>query len=552
VLVLPSTRADGVAMARLFGANQIAFAICHNMPQLCAAQRQGAGLLVVCEESVMAEGAELVGALREQPVWSDLPVLVLSRAVGEPLAMSAMLDELGNVSVVERPVRTSTLLSLLRSGLRARVRQYQVRAHLAQQEQAREAIRAAMESERAARGEAERAGRTKDDFLATLGHELRTPLNAVLGWTHVLRRSNGLPPDLVNGLSVIERNARAQARIIEDLLDMSSIISGKVRLNLRPLELAAVISATVESLGPALEAKGLRLEVKLDPAAAALQGDPHRLQQVLWNLLSNAIKFSGRNGRIAVVLSQRDSHLQVEVVDHGEGIDPAFLPLVFDRFRQADPSSTRRHGGLGLGLSIVKQLVELHGGSISATSAGKGKGATFRVSLPTPAAADRPLAPSTATPPKGADAAGTLAANDRRATGLDGLKVLVVDDESDARALIARLLRDCNASVATAGSAPEAMSALMQQAPDVLISDIGMPEEDGLALIRRIRTLPSPWGSVPAIALTAYARVEDRINAIHAGYQLHLAKPVEPVELVAMVQSLVRQTASAGHDLASA
>ena len=543
VLVLPPTRTDGLAMGKLFGANQINFAICQTMEQLCAAQRDGAGVLIVSEEAVMADNAAILECVRSQPVWSDLPIMVLSRSDGEQITMSALLGHLGNISVVERPVRASTLLSLVRSSLRARERQYQVREYLAQQEQAQQIIRSTMESERVARAEAERASRTKDEFLATLSHELRTPLNAVLGWTHVLSKAQGLSSDVMNGLTVIERNARAQARIIEDLLDMSSIISGKVRLNLRTLDLASVINATIESISPTLEAKGIHLHVVLDPAAGAVKGDPHRLQQVLWNLLTNAVKFTARGGHVAVILSRVDSHLQIEVADDGEGIDPLFLPLVFDRFRQADPSSTRRHGGLGLGLSIVKQLIELHGGSISAASAGKGSGSTFRITLPpvskTELPETAPIARQLAAP---AEPAAPYEIGER--TELKGVKVLVVDDERDARELLERFLHDCNATVTTASSVPEAMTALLAETPDVLISDIGMPGEDGFGLIRRIRALPDGCSTVPAIALTAYARVEDRIRSIHAGYQLHLSKPVEPVELVAMVRSLVRRPSS--------
>ena len=285
-------------------------------------------------------------------------------------------------------MRTSTLVSLVRSSLRARDRQYQVRQHLLEQERAQQIVRESVDSERAARSEAERASRMKDEFLATLSHELRTPLNAVLGWTQVMRKSRDLGKDAPDALNVIERNARAQAQIIQDLLDMSSIISGKVRLDVQRLDLASLINATIETIRPAAQAKGIRLHIVLDPMAGAVRGDPNRLQQVLWNLLTNAVKFTPKDGRIQVTLARVNSHLEVEVEDNGEGIDPDFLPHIFGRFRQADASSTRRHGGLGLGLSIVKQLVELHGGTISAKSAGRHLGATFRIALPVMVAAD--------------------------------------------------------------------------------------------------------------------------------------------------------------------
>ena len=401
-----------------------------------------------------------------------------------------------------------------------------------------------LDSERAARGEAERQSRMKDDFLATLSHELRTPLNAILGWAQILRiNSTSSAEDLAEGLATIERNARAQTQIIEDLLDMSRIISGKVRLDVQRVDLAAVVREAVATARPSADAKGIRLQMVLDPRAGLVAGDPSRLQQVLWNLLSNAIKFTPRGGRVQVVLERVNSHLEVSVVDTGEGIKPDFLPFVFDRFRQADATTTRRHGGLGLGLSIVKQLVELHGGSVRVTSAGAGQGATFTVSLPVTVIHAPPGAapeadrrhPLSASAPASLDGCVEIA----------GVKVLVVDDEPDARALLKRLLEDCRGNVLTAGSAAEALELVRTEKPDVLVCDIGMPGEDGYSLITRVRALgPEGGGQVPAAALTAYARPEDRVKAVLAGFQMHLAKPVEPAELVATVASLAGRTTS--------
>jgi len=540
VLVLPSTGADGLAMGRLFEAHRISFAICRSAPHLFQVQREGAGALIVAEEVILADPAQLLRCIQEQPVWSDLPVIVLSRSGRESTALSRMVLYLGNVSVVERPVRTSTLLSLVRSSLRARDRQYQMREYLAYQERIKTERDQLLDSERAARSEAERASRTKDEFLATLSHELRTPLHAILGWTQVLRKAPALTDDVAKGLVVIERNARSQAQIIEDLLDMSSIISGKVRLDVQQLDIASVVTSTIETVRPAALAKGVRLQVVLDPSAPQVRGDPNRLQQVLWNLLTNAVKFTSKDGRVTVTLARVNSHLEIEVADDGEGIDPAFLPQVFDRFRQADASSARRHGGLGLGLSIVKQLVELHGGTITATSAGPGEGATFRVSLPFTAAAADPQDAQAPSQHAGKPAY-RASIKEIDHTDLKAVKVLVVDDDRDARSLIQRILQDSNAVVATASSADEAMQALVRDAPDVLVSDIGMPGEDGYTLIRRVRALEGAPAAVPAIALTAYARTEDQAKAIHAGFQSHLAKPVEPIELVAMVESLARR-----------
>ncbi len=396
-------------------------------------------------------------------------------------------------------------------------------------------------SERAARAEAERTSHVKDEFLATLSHELRTPLNAILGWTQVLRGDPANPEDTEQGLLTIERNARAQNQIIEDLLDMSRIISGKVRLDVQRIDLAQVVEAAVETVRPAADAKGIRLQPVIDPQARTVSGDPNRLQQVFWNLLSNAIKFTPKGGRVQVLLERVHSHLEVNVIDSGEGIAAEFLPHVFDRFRQADASTTRRHGGLGLGLAIVKQLVELHGGSVHVDSAGAGQGTVFRVMLPLTAIQPDPEpAQEERRHPRSGLAPVSIPAEFLR---LDGISVLVVDDEPDARALVKRLLEDRQASVRTAGSVAEAMNLFRAAPPDVLVSDIGMPEEDGFALIRQVRALDRDrGGTTPAIALTAYARSEDRLKVILAGFQMHMAKPVEALELLAQVASLAGRT----------
>ncbi len=397
-----------------------------------------------------------------------------------------------------------------------------------------------VEAERAARAEAERVSRMKDEFLSTLSHELRTPLNAILGWAQILARSGHSATDLAAGLATIERNARSQALIVEDLLDMSRIISGKVRLDVQRVELAALVYAAVETLRPAAEAKQIHLQVVPDPAIGPVSGDPNRLQQIFWNLISNSVKFTPRAGRVQVLLERVDSHLEISVIDSGEGIKAGFLPLVFNRFQQEDASTTRRHGGLGLGLSIVKQLVELHGGSVRAHSAGEGQGATFVVALPVTALVpdrqgDRPQMHS----PVESGAARADACH-----SLAGVRVLVVDDEPDARALVERLLADCDALVTIAATAEEAIGHLRESGFDVLVSDIGMPGEDGYALIRRVRQLDSPMAGIPALAMTAYARSEDRQRAFDAGFGLHVAKPVEPSELIEMVARLAQRTRS--------
>lgn len=396
-----------------------------------------------------------------------------------------------------------------------------------------------LDSERAARAEAEHASRMKDEFLATLSHELRTPLNAVLGWSQIMRQSND-KADLTQGLEIIERNARAQAQIIEDLLDMSRIISGKVRLDLQRLDLSAIVQSAVETTRPTADAKGVRLRSAIDPLSGVeVSGDPNRLQQVLWNLLTNAIKFTPKGGRVQVLLERVASHLEISVIDTGEGIAPEFLPHVFDRFRQADASTTRKHGGLGLGLSIVKQLVELHGGSIGVRSGGKGLGSTFTVSLPVTVIQSETDKPHRRHPRSGE----VSAVIPEPSVNVEGLRVLVVDDEPDARALVTRLLEDRGARVSMAGSASEAIALLANGRFDVLCSDIGMPETDGYELIKRIRSLGKRnGGDIPAIALTAYARAEDRIKAVSAGFLMHVAKPVEPAELITMVAGAAGRT----------
>ncbi|MDB5296696.1 MAG: rpfC, partial [Phycisphaerales bacterium] len=395
--------------------------------------------------------------------------------------------------------------------------------------------------EQAARSEAEAASRMKDEFLATLSHELRTPLNAILGWSQIVRRSPADADGVAEGLAVIERKARAQAQIIEDLLDLSRVVSGKARLDVQRLDLAAAVRAAADTVRPAAEAKGVRLQVVLDPLAGPVRGDPGRLQQEFWNLLSNAVKFTPRGGRVQVRLERVDSHLEVVVADTGEGISPEFLPHVFGRFRQQDASTTRRHGGLGIGLAIVKQLVELHGGSVRVGSGGTGRGAAFTVELPLTVVHEGELSGGNRRHPRrggdgspdGPDLCDVLA----------GVRVLVVDDEPDARELVRRVLASCRALVMTAGSVAEALALVADERPDVLVSDIEMPVEDGYGLIRRVRALGAArGGAVPALALTAYARTEDRVRAVYAGFQAHVPKPVEPAELITMVANLAGRT----------
>ena len=401
-----------------------------------------------------------------------------------------------------------------------------------------------LEREQFARAEAERASRMKDDFLANLSHELRTPLNAIVGWTQVLRRRAMDDAEIRQGLETIERNARVQAQLIEDLLDMSRITSGKVRLDVQPVDPVSFIEAAVEAVRPAADARSIRLEKILDPAAGPISGDPQRLQQVIWNLLSNAIKFTPRDGKVQVLLERVHSQVEISVADTGIGITPAFLAHAFERFRQADASSARRHGGLGLGLSIVKQLVELHGGTVRVKSLGEGAGTVFTVQLPVTALHRRPDNGERPHP----HTSKTLSA-DFKISDLSGVKVLVVDDEADARDLFKRVLADCGAQVLTVATAGEALVVVERERPDVLMSDIGMPDVDGFELLRRVRALgPARGGKLPAIALTAFARSEDRTRALRAGFLVHVAKPVEPSELVATVAAVAGRTGEPGNE----
>jgi len=381
--------------------------------------------------------------------------------------------------------------------------------------------------------EAQEANRLKDEFLATLSHELRTPLTSILGWSRLLQMSSFDAEARARALGTIERNAQAQTQLIDDLLDTSRIITGKLRLDVRAVDLTSVVAAAAENARPAADAKDIRLQTLLDTDAGPVSGDPDRLQQVVWNLLSNAIKFTPKGGRVQVRLERVDSHVEITVADTGRGIAPEFLPHVFDRFRQADQTTTRRHGGLGLGLAIVRQLVELHGGSVHVESEGEGRGTSFTVSLPLMAL--RQETPS--------DAARTHAARDHGELHcppeLAGLRVLVVDDEPDTRDVLAAVLTSCGAQVTLAASAAEAFEQVERARPDVLVTDIGMPEEDGYSLLARIRQLPRErGGAIPAAALTAYARAEDRVRALRSGFQMHVPKPVEPAELITVVANL--------------
>jgi signal transduction histidine kinase/ActR/RegA family two-component response regulator len=418
--------------------------------------------------------------------------------------------------VTERVESEDNLVRLLASERAAHAR-----AAAAQQR-----INEALEREQAARAEAEAANRAKDEFLATVSHELRTPLNAILGWVQILSARRFDQNLLTRAIGAVERNAKAQAKIIEDILDVSRIITGNLRLDVNRVEVAAIIRAAIDAVRPAATAKAIQISLHLD-AAPEVCADPNRLQQVVWNLLSNAIKFTPAEGRVEVRLGTEGSQAQITITDTGQGISPDFLPYVFERFRQADSTSARVHGGLGLGLAIVRHLVEMHGGSVQASSEGRGRGATFIVRLPIAIEVknecDQP-------PRKSSEAEPVL----------DGLRILVVDDEPDARDMLNVMLSQSGAEVKVSATVGEALTTVEQWHPDVLVSDVGMPGEDGYMLINKIRALGAERGGmIPAVALTGYARKEDRLRLLDSGFQAHLAKPVELNELVEVVASLV-------------
>ncbi len=389
---------------------------------------------------------------------------------------------------------------------------------------------------RALHEEAERVNRVKDDFLATLSHEMRTPLNAILGWARMLDDHNLDDARRHQAAQVILRNAKAQSRLISDLLDVSRIISGKMRLELSTVDLAEVVHNALDLARPAARAKGIALHADL--SRAVLVGDADRLQQVAWNLLSNAVKFTPTEGRVDVRVEADDTRATLRVADNGVGVAPDFLPHLFERFSQADSSSTREHGGLGLGLAVVRHLVELHGGTVAAESPGRDCGTAFTVTLPLRAAADIPVG----TLPDGVRA--EPAPREARQPALAGMRILVVDDEPDTCELLATTFAEFGARARAAGSAQEAMRVLRAWRPDVLVADIGMPVEDGYHLIRLVRALGSDAASIPAVAVTAYAQHEDRVRALAAGYQEHVAKPVDPRELALLVDDLVRRPTS--------
>src|SRR5688572_9060608 len=502
-----------------------------DMAGVCGVIEEGAGALLVAEEAFDAESfARLAGTLQRQEPWSDLPIVLLA---GNEFSDSVdragrLLVPLRNVMVLERPIRVPVLVAALQVALRARLRQYELRGHLTERERDAAARARALEAAQEARREAEAASRLKDEFLATVSHELRTPVNVILGWAGMLCREGSPDERRAHALEVIFRNARAQARVIDELLDISRIISGKMRMDVAPVELLPLLDEAVDAVRPALEAKRLAITTDASTTIPILFGDPDRLRQVFFNLLTNAAKFTPDGGRIAIAVKRAHGQVEIRITDTGIGIPADVLPYVFDRFRQADSTTTRNYGGLGLGLAIVRQLVELHGGTVEATSAGAGMGSEIIVRLP---AARKPQA--------GRNAGDTReGVHDQELPRLSGVRLLIVDDDPDGREMVAELLQGLGAVVTCSASGEEALTVIGDVNPDVVVADIAMPGVDGFSLMNRLRGMLGDR-KPPAIALSAYARAEDQARALASGFDAHVPKPVDAFLLVRTIRGLV-------------
>jgi PAS domain S-box-containing protein len=492
------------------------------------------------------EGAEkLFGYSQEEVVGQSITIIVPPERLSEEQSILEVLRRGERIEHFEtvrltkdgRLVPISLTVSPVKNHAGEIIGASKIARDITQQkvvEQERERL---LEVEQRLRSEAQAASKLKDEFLATVSHELRTPLNAILGWGTMLRHRE-VPPDMLkSGIASIERNARFQAQLIEDLLDVSRIISGKMQLDIKSIEITPIIKSVIESLRPAAEAKHIRLELTIDPLADQLRADEARLQQIIWNLLSNSVKFTDKGGVIKIGISRNESSTEIVVNDNGQGICEEFLPFVFDRFQQADSSITRKHGGLGLGLAISRHLVELHGGTIEASSPGEGLGATFQVRLPVAAVASRDS--SLKSTPEQRKPLSTIAA-ETEIPNLSQFKILAIDDAADARQMIRAVLEQFGANVLTAESVKEGLELLVGWKPDVIVCDIGMPQEDGYTFISEVRKLSvDQGGAIPAIALTGYVRVEDRMRALAAGYQMFVPKPVEATELASLIQAVM-------------
>ena len=518
VLVCAPIGRDNVLTIQLLERASIACLACRSLHEVAERLAEGAGAILLTEETLTDRHLdELAAGLAAQPAWSDISVLLFAGSERDEAALRTLrkLEILRNVTLIDRPVRTSAVISTVQAALRGRRRQYELRDTLTALYKAR--------------ADAEEANRLKDEFLATVSHELRTPLNAIMGWVSMLRQARFDPARVASVLEIVERNAKAQAQIIADVLDISRMITGRVRLNQVAVSLARVVFDALDSIKPAATAKGIEIRTDVEEGPI-VHADPERLQQVFWNIFSNACKFTPPGGRIDISLQDHEAWSVLRVSDTGTGIAPEFLPYVFDRFRQADQSLTRTHGGLGLGLAIVKQLVEMHGGEVTAHSDGDGQGATFEIRLPSAATVRTTRSREEREHPT-TDAIPDI--------DFDDALVLVVDDDDATRDLLSTILTECGARVIAVADAAAAVAQFALEVPAIIVADVGMPEEDGLTMMRRIRQRPAPEGGrVPALALSAYARAEDREAALTAGFDEFLAKPSMPAEVVRAIAAV--------------
>jgi len=533
VLVVDDTPANLVALGAVLDPLGVRVVEAHSGAEAIARVSEESFAVVLLDVQMPEmDGFEVARRLRETAPGVELPIIFLT-AIHRDESYARKGYASGAADYITKPFDPDVLRARVKAFVdlfqqRERLRLAQVGERTRERDEALERLAELLASERGARREAEIANRAKDEFLATVSHELRTPLSAILGWA-VIARKKTTSTDVERALATIERNAHAQMRIIEDMLDVGRIVSGKLQLEIAATDVADAIEGAVQAVRPAADAKQVALDVAIAADVGVVAADAERLQQITWNLLSNAIKFTPKGGHVAVSASRTEASLMIRVRDDGEGIAGEFLPHLFEAFRQADGSTTRRQGGLGLGLAIVKQLVDAHGGTITAHSDGEGLGASFLVELPARAAA----------PGDWARRAAPAHATASRQIRLDGLRLLVVDDDEDSRDLIGLMLAGQGATVSSASSAGEALRLVADSPPDVLVSDIGMPDVNGYSLIRRVRTLPGHRGGrTPAVALTAYARAEDGERAFAAGFQAHVTKPVDPDRLTAVVANL--------------
>lgn len=516
VLILMPTGRDASLVCATLEKSDINAESCADINDLTEKIGAGAGVILMAEEALKKETFKQLSEIFDvQPVWSDLPVVLFAGNVKNSGRLLEFIGTHVNATIVERPIRIAMLISAVRGALRAREKQYQTR----------DLLNKLAESDH-----------QKDLFLATLSHELRTPLNSMLGWITLLRSKSDNSLDFEHGLDVIERNARTQSKVISDILFVSRIITGKLEIDLEPVDLLTVIQTAIDIIMPSIEAKHINLQTSFDSNIKPVTGDADRIQQVFLNLLSNAVKFTPPDGRIDVRVSGNDSHVEIKIADSGQGIKSDFIPFVFERFRQADSSYTRGVGGLGLGLAIVSHLVELHGGTVDVISDGENRGSVFTVKLS--------VSEKTETRNISRQISSEPTESSERL--LEGIHLLLVEDDEDSREMLKVLFSQYDMKTTAVDSAAKALDAIKQIQPDILISDVGLPGEDGYALMRKIRQLaPEHGGQIPAIALTGYASIQDRSYALEAGYQEHLAKPVDLDILIELIKNLLNRDKSA-------